>query len=237
MHTLLQTITTQAPGPNAAASALCPAPGGPMLAPALLVQSLMAALDALDGGLMLCDARGYLLIANLAAQQELAHGGVLRLQSDGALNVGGGVGLLARRRAVHGAAHHGSQRLVSLRHGSLCLTLSVQPLQGPDGQAAHVLLLTQRRALCHATMLAQLGELHALTNAEQAVLAGLMQGTRIDVMARERQVALCTVRTQVAALRDKFGVQRVEDITRLVAALPPLRQMVTKRAPVAPQLA
>jgi hypothetical protein len=35
-------------------------------------------------------------------------------------------------------------------------------------------------------------------------------------------VAVSTVRSQVAALRAKFGVRRIDDITRLVAELPPM---------------
>jgi len=48
-------------------------------------------------------------------------------------------------------------------------------------------------------------------------------------MARARGVKLSTVRTQVAALRAKMGVQRVDDITRLVAELPPMLGALGRR--------
>ena len=54
------------------------------------------------------------------------------------------------------------------------------------------------------------------------MLASLLVGTSVAAMARGRGVAVSTVRTQVAALRAKFGVRRIDDITRLVAELPPM---------------
>jgi DNA-binding CsgD family transcriptional regulator len=190
--------------------------------PSVGTEVLLAALDALDTGVMVCDARGRLLVRNHAARLELADGGLLRQGHDGLLDVAGGTGLLALRRAVHGAAFEHSHQLVPLRHGTQCLMLAVQPLRGGDAGAPRVLLLTGRRGLCPDLAVHHLGRVYALTPAEVAVLTSLLAGVRIQDMARARGVKLSTVRTQVAALRAKLGVQRVDDITRLVAELPPM---------------
>jgi DNA-binding CsgD family transcriptional regulator len=100
--------------------------------------------------------------------------------------------------------------------------LAVQPLRTSDGGPPRALLLTGRRGLCPRLALQHLGRLYALTPAEVSVLGGLLDGVRISDMARARKVKLSTVRTQVAALRAKLGVQRMDDITRLVAELPPM---------------
>lgn len=184
--------------------------------------ALLAALDALDTGVLVCDARGRLLVCNHAARRELADGGLLRLGHDAMLDVAGGGGLLALRRAVHGAAFDHSHQLVPLRHADQCLMLAVQPLRSTDGGPPRVLLLTGRRGLCPNLALQHFGRVYALTPAEVSVLGGLLDGVRIGDMARARGVKLSTVRTQVAALRAKLGVQRVDDITRLVAELPPM---------------
>ncbi len=199
--------------------------------PSVGADVLLAALDALDTGVMVCDMRGRLLVHNHAAGRELAAGGLLSLSPEGLLDVAGGTGLLALRRAVHGAASVQSHHLVPLRHGTQCLMLAVQPLRCDEGGAPRVLLLTGRRGLCPDLAVHHLGRVYALTPAESSVLSCLLAGVRIVDMAQARGVKLSTVRTQVAALRAKMGVQRVDDITRLVAELPP---MLGARAGAAP---
>ncbi len=204
--------------------------------PGVGTDALLAALDALDTGVLVCDARGRLLVCNHAARRELDAGGLLRLGHDAMLDVAGGVGLLALRRAMHGAAFDHSHQLVPLRHAEQCLMLAVQPLRTSVGGPPRVLLLTGRRGLCPSLALQHLGRVYALTPAEVSVLRGLLDGVRIGDMARARGVKLSTVRTQVAALRAKLGVQRVDDITRLVAELPPMLGALGRREahPVAP---
>lgn len=197
--------------------------------PTVGAEVLLAALDALDTGVMVCDASGRLLMHNHAAGRELADGGLLLRGPDNMLD--GGTGLLALRRAVHGAAFDHSHQLVPLRQGDQCLMVAVQPLRCGDGGAPRVLLLTGRRGLCPDLAVHHLGRVYALTPAELAVLTSLLAGVRIGDMAAARGVKLSTVRTQVAALRSKLGVQRVDDITRLVAELPPMLGALGCQAP------
>ena len=51
----------------------------------------------------------------------------------------------------------------------------------------------------------------------------------MGALATLRGVAASTVPTQVAALRAKFGVRRIDDLTRLEAELPPM--VVALRSP------
>lgn len=183
---------------------------------------LLAVLDALDTGVLVCDERGRLLLANHAARHTLGEGDVLCLTADGALDVRGGAGLLALRRAVHAAALNRGYQLVPLRSGLRSLMVSVQPLRTAEIAAPCALLLLGRRRLCPDLAVQELARLYELTQAECEVLANLLGGVRVGRMATDRGVAVSTVRTQVAALRAKFGVRRVEDITRLVAELPPM---------------
>lgn len=198
------------------------------------VDVLLATLDAMDSGVLVCDARGRLLLCNRTARRELAEGGVLQLGADGLLDVPGGDGLLSLRRAVHGAAVLRSHQLLPLRVGDCALMLSVQPLGAADG-LQRALLLTGRRSLAPELAVRHIGRLFALTPAEVDVLSSLLAGVRVGEMATARGVKLSTVRTQVAALRAKLGVQRVDDIIRLVAELPPMPGAVGRHpAPLAP---
>lgn len=190
--------------------------------PGLPDACLSALLDELDSGIIVCDARGHALLANDAARREMAEGGVLRLGPAGSVDASEGPDQLALRRAVHGAAWERRYHLLQLHAGSQQLMVAVQPLRGPVSPSPCAVLLLGRRQLCADLAVQRLGVLYGLTDAEQAVLRQLLAGTRVAALARERQVAVSTVRTQVAALRGKFGVRRLDDITRLAAELPPM---------------
>ena len=204
----------------------------------LSVDGLAGLLDEIDTGVLVCDARSLPLLINEAARRELVSGGVLVLQIDGSLDVPGGNGLLALRRAVQAAACERRQQLVPLRRGERTLMVAVQPLRSGPTEPSRAVLLLGRRSLCPALAMQRLGGLYDLTEAEKAVLSGLVAGQRVGTLARERGVAVSTVRTQVASLRAKFGVRRQDDLTRLVAELPPmvsaLRGGPVAAAPLAP---
>lgn len=212
-----------------------PAPAWPQAAALLDAPSLSGALDALDTGVLVATARGRLLLANAAARQLLDQATVLQVDDAGQLDVAGGAGVLSLRRALQGAAEAHSHHLVPLRRGEQQLILSVQPLPGADGLA---LVLTGRLRLCDPLALQRLAQLYALTPSEQEVLLAMLQGERVSQMSLRRQVQLCTVRTQVASLRAKFGVRRIDDILRVVAGLPPMRGALRggggRTAPAAP---
>ena len=186
---------------------------------ALPMAALVSALDEIDTGVLVCDARAQVLLANEAARRELADGGVLALTADGGLDVLGGVGVLPLRRAVHNAAIDRHHQMLPLRAAERALMVSAQPLRGSSSLAV---LLLGRRRVCPELAVQELGRLFELTPAELDVLRGLLSGVRVSSLAKSRGVALSTVRTQIAALRTKLGVHRADDLTRLVAELPPM---------------
>lgn len=230
---------TRPRGDPAAAVAGCQRPAAALAAPlagaasALSAACLAGVLDQLDTGVMVADARGQLLLMNEAARRELAEGGVLRLGEGSAIEVCGGDGLLPLRRAVGNAALGDRRQLLPLRSGTRLLMVAVQPLRAPAlGQPCAVLLLG-RRQLCPDLVVEMLGRLHDLTPAERRVLVGLLAGQRVTGLARAHGVAVSTVRTQVAALRAKFGVARIDDLTRLVAEMPPMAGALRCARPLA----
>ena len=217
--------------PNAAALAPAARAAPATAARGLPTACLSGVLDELDTGVLVCDARGQVLMLNEAARRELAQGGVLEMAAEGSLGVQGGAGLLPLRRAVHAAACDGRHQLLPLRVAERTLMLVVQPLREAPGDQPCAVLLLGRRQLCPDLAVQRLGRLYALTEAEKAVLSSLLAGLRVGALAKLRGVAVSTVRTQVAALRAKFGVRRLDDLTRLVAELPPM--MSALRSPTA----
>lgn len=183
---------------------------------------LSGVLDELDTGVLVCAARGQVLMLNQAARRELADGGVLEIAAEGSLGVQGGTGLPLLGRALHAAACDSRHPLLALRVDQRTLMVVVQPLREAPGAEPCAVLLLGRRQLCPELAVQQMGRLYDLTEAEKSVLSGLLAGVRVRALATLRGVAVSTVRTQVAALRSKFGVRRLDDLTRLVAELPPM---------------
>lgn len=192
------------------------------------VEHLLALLDQLDTGFIVVDAHARILLANEAARHEISDGGVLQ-REDGVLSVDG-PSLLKLRRAVAEAVESQRHDLLNLRSGDHTLIVAVQPLR-TRGHAPLALVLLQRRQVCPDLAIEMLASQHALTLAEKRVLSGLLQGRRVQALAAEHRVQVSTVRSQVAALRTKFGVQRLEDLVRLAAELPPMAPMMAGLLP------
>jgi DNA-binding NarL/FixJ family response regulator len=179
---------------------------------------------------LICDARGRLVLANEAARREIADGGVLAVAGDGSLGMSGGAGVPTLRRAVRNAAIDRRHRMLPLRVRERVVMVAVQPLSGAPELAV---LLLGRRSIGPQLVVQELGRLFELTPAEREVLSSLLAGVRVKVLAAARGVALSTIRTQVAALRAKLGVHRVNDVTRLVAELPPMMGALRTPSPLA----
>jgi len=192
------------------------------LAEAVPPACLAAVLDEIDTGALICSARGHVLTLNEAARRELAGGSALRLHDDGSLGVRCETGLLALRRAIKAAALEGRHEFMPLQGGRDTSMVSVRPLRGtPDGHSLALLLLG-RSEPCAQLAVLTLARLFDLTPSERDILSQLLAGVRITALAGARGVALSTVRCQVAALRMKLGVTRIDDMTRMAARLPPM---------------
>jgi DNA-binding CsgD family transcriptional regulator len=61
-----------------------------------------------------------------------------------------------------------------------------------------------------------------LTPAETRVLELLCSGVRPTAIARQQNVAVSTVRTQIGSIRAKTGAASISELVRQVAVLPPL---------------
>lgn len=210
-----------APPPIPWAAAPEAAPAAPPEAGLPSAELLAAVLDQLDIGVVLVDGSGVVLLASDAARTELEQGGVLRIDEAGLLGVAGTTGQAALRAAVQAAVSDRMHQLLPLHTAAGRLTVAVQPLR-VAGLAPLALVLLQRRQLCPSLVVEMLAGQHALTLAERRLLAGLLDGRRIADVAAAHGVQLSTVRSQAAALRAKFGVRRLEDLTRLAAEMPPM---------------
>jgi DNA-binding CsgD family transcriptional regulator len=197
--------------------AALPAPDEP--APARLPLALLM-LDRVDCALLACDPLGRVQLANRAARRELAASRVLRLCD-------------TQLRSVHepqdeflqllrDAALRQRSRMLWLGSEPHRLMLAAMPLPAPEARAPVVLLMLGRRSLCSPLGLEMLAIEHGLTPAERRVMRALISNQAPRQIASDHGVAMCTVRTQIIAIRNKLGVRNIDALMLRAAQVPPV---------------
>lgn len=199
---------------------------------------LRQVLDALGCGLVLVDAMGHVLHANAAAVQQCRDGAPLVLPSTGqpadsvtaALPTADALRLvLAMRNAARG-----HWAMVTLDAGERALSVGVAPIRADeaDWPGAPPVALLMLGAEAGAVRLSRqfFDSEHQLTKSERAVLDALCEGSTPQQIASQGQVKISTVRTQIAAIREKVGASSIRRLLQRVAALPPMAGLSWRRA-------
>jgi DNA-binding CsgD family transcriptional regulator len=189
------------------------------------------ALDALRCGVLLTDARGAILHANIAAEHMLREGGPIQ-DSGGVLRARDPAAGAELRDAIAVAARDEA----SIGKTGTAIRLTEQADIPP--MFAHVLPLTGgdlRTRLQPAAVAAifigarpderEVAEIAAatygLTSAETRVLASLFSGRTVAETATDLGIATNTVKTHLDRIFAKTGVSRQADLMRLVTGLVP----------------
>ncbi|MEX8494899.1 helix-turn-helix transcriptional regulator [Sphaerotilus sp.] len=188
-----------------------------------LLHMLTGALDELDYGLLILDAAGHLMQANQMGRQHCtALHGSCRLQGS-QLHARTSVDEPVLLRALAQAAA-GRRSLLKLGEGPHVETVAVVPLGSPLGDHADgaILLVFGKQQVCEALSVEHFARVHNLTHAEGMVLTALCSGDDPGAIARRFGVAVSTVRTQIASVRQKTQAASIRDLVRQVAMLPPI---------------
>lgn len=179
-------------------------------------------LDELAYGVAVATGEGDLLHANHAARHELGSQRALRLQN-GRLRVQSPQDMQVLHEALTKAAA-GRRSLITLGATETDrLSVAVVPVRrGREGAAGHAALMFSRPSVCGALMLCFFARSHALTPAEENVLAILCQGYSAPDIAKQLHVAVSTVRSHVRSLCAKTRSSGVRELVSRVAMLPPV---------------
>ncbi len=185
-------------------------------------------LDALNLGLLLVDADAQVLHANQAAHLICGPDALVAL-------AGPRLHLLPSHRqqlaAALRVAGRGQWSMLLLRQGAACLTVGVVPMGGdassPDVTA---LLVIDAPGQPSGLALQFFCQAHGLTMAESAVLLALCQGKRPGQIATAGSVAISTVRSQIATVREKAQAASISHLMQMVGALPPMASAAVARA-------
>ena len=198
-----------------------PLPGGAW------VQGAIAALAAciveqFDHGVLLLAADGSVLLANRVALRECARHGALRLQ-DGQLVAIRHADAERLTRALVDTTR-GLRTLLRFDDDERSLPLVVLPLNAPTGRqpGATTLALLAKRGGTEPLNIDLYARATGLTITECKVLRGLTRGLDPASLAQDHGVALSTVRTQIAQIRQKTGAGSIRQLLSRVNNLPPV---------------
>jgi DNA-binding CsgD family transcriptional regulator len=177
-------------------------------------------LDEMDHGMLLVGSDGTLHHANQPARLELGRSDTLQLT---------GPRVHAVRREQQGSllgaladACHGRRRLLMLGHGQLLPVAAVPLSDGHRDSDVMVLLLLGKRQNFAGLTVDFFAHTHGLTGAEARVLQALCGGLRPKEVARQFDVAVSTVRTQISSIRHKTQTVSIRDLVERVGTLPPI---------------
>lgn len=181
---------------------------------------LLAVLDGIAWGVILCDGSGRIGLMNAAARRALAGGLALRMEH-GVL-AADGPGAEALTLALRDASRRDRRRLLRVGSDEAAVWIGIEPLPRVGaGGTPRVLVLMGRHAPCSEMSLSLLADGAGLTGAERRVLASLLRQETPRAIAHAHGVALSTVRSQIASIRLKLGVRNVDQLLLQLAGLPP----------------
>ena len=206
-----------------------------------------AAFEALPGGAIVLDHETSVLFINKAAERLLSEAGsplALRRQSSQVWNAGA-LQLVIRDRSraarllslVSDAARGGSGGAMRFeiesetdnRVDQLAVLVTPQPPQYSPRETAPgalrpVLILLKQLSRPSAPRASLLSDLFGLSIAESAVALALLGGQTAESVARERDVSLETVRSQIRTVLRKSEAANLRDFERIGALLASLGQ-------------
>ena len=184
-------------------------------------QAIALAMDELDHAILLLDRDGRVVHRNYLARVELDDAHPLRIDASE---------LLARnardaellQKTLKAAREHGIRRLITVRHGSEQIAVSVVPLTAAAGDDVLTLVMLGKRRIFDELTALSYARCHGLSAAETRIVTGLCNGDAPSELAASAGVKISTVRTQISSIRSKTGARTVTELVRSVAALPPL---------------
>ncbi len=182
---------------------------------------LLRAIDEVDYGMLVIDARGTILHANHLARHELASGRML--VSYGNSLLGSSAEFTSQMQNAMEAAFRGQRRLVLLNKGDRELSLAFTPLSHPlEADTPTVLVMLSRQSTCDNLAVRMFARTIGLSPSEEAVLMGLCRGLEIPEIAAEHGVAPSTIRSQIKTLREKAGSPSIRRLLQRINSLPPV---------------
>jgi DNA-binding CsgD family transcriptional regulator len=182
---------------------------------------LTSAFDEIDFGVLLLSMGAEIRYTNRAAASALAGSHPLRV-SDQRVAARDPRDAARLTAALQEAGIRGFRKLLALGSGTAQATVAVIPLAHPQAMGeANVMLMLSRCGVATPLAAEAFARSYGLTSAETRVLLALCNGKVPQEIARDAEVEISTVRTQLGNIRQKTGAQSLRSLVAQVAALPP----------------
>lgn len=189
-----------------------------------------ATLDAFTFGIVLCDAHGRIALANAAAEDMARVTGAFTL---GGTRKGIGTRVASESRRlgalIADAAAGGSGGVMRIKgpDGAVLIALvtALPPGFAPIRETTHGLALVTLRSTGNNLSLsaAMLRALFGLSPTQAEIALAIFAGKTPERIARDRNIAISTLRTHLAEIFVRTGAKNQRDLVRLLGTLPPVR--------------
>ena len=187
---------------------------------ALGVALAHAVLDRVLIGVGVVDCDLHVLYANVAARNECRRSPTMQMDEAGLR-----IKDPARHAELVRAAAAASRGCWSLVHlPGEATTLAVVPLPASEGLAvpAPVLVVFGLRHDTRTLAIEFFARAQGMTLTETRVLCAIAEGLSPKQIASRHSVALCTVRSQIASIRERAGAHSIVALIRTLGELPPI---------------
>lgn len=182
------------------------------------------ALQYLSAGVVLTDSDGRVLEMNdLASNVVRSEDGLL--VRDGRLTAVRNFEASKLAASIAGKAQIGKlsgdgHMLIGRRRGAQPYAVTIAPL-GADStnRRSNIVMVLIVNPDWHAPSERSVAEFFALSPAESRLASALLKGRKLNEIARDSGVEICTLRTQLSSILRKVGVERQVDLVRILSSI------------------
>jgi DNA-binding CsgD family transcriptional regulator len=183
-------------------------------------------LDAIDIGVVVCQPKGEVLFANLAARERLARRtDLVLLPTSRRLSACSASRAADLSRIIAAAAAGAGRGALLLSDDSLERTLVVAAPAGGSAQrpGAVLVLIRSTTARQPEAAASEIQDMFGLTRSEALVAGALSAGASLAELTNARGVSESTLRTQLGSIFRKADVSGQRELVRILGLIPPLR--------------
>lgn len=185
-----------------------------------LAAMLKLAIEEVDYGTVMVDARAQVRLSNRLAWCELLGNGPIGVVQ-GRLHAHTVADRVVLTQAIADALR-GRRSMVTVGHNGSSVVISVLPAADDEGGEALALLFFGKRPGNDNLTIDFYARTHGLTSAETTVLKLLWSDFEPKEIARHQGVAVCTVRSHICNIRLKTQTASIRSLLKRLAALPPI---------------
>lgn len=181
------------------------------------------ALQYLSAGVVLTDSDGRVLemndlASNIVRSEDglvVRDGRLTAIRNFEASKLAASIAGKAQIGKVSGDGH----MLIGRRRGAQPYAVTIAPLAGGTNRRSNIVMVLIVNLDWHAPSERSVAEFFGLSPAESRLASALLKGRKLNDIAKDSGVEICTLRTQLSSILRKVGVERQVDLVRILASI------------------